>query len=79
MNPGLFLITRNTFYLHLQVFLFLALIKSENRKTFLLVASTIQNPKTTLQLPLHLAFTFALHLVYLLHSLHITFSYYHCI
>jgi hypothetical protein len=48
MNPDPLLIIRNTFTMLARVLLILALIKSENTKTYLLSCIYNQNPKTTL-------------------------------
>ena len=67
MNPGLILIIRNTFPLHLSYFLFAALFQSENRKIFIYLICT-QNPKTNKPLPLLLSLLYLSSLLY--------FSYY---
>ena len=48
MNPGPFLITRNTFSTTFKHLLHSAILKSENTKTLLLLAFTYKNPKNTI-------------------------------
>ena len=48
MNPGPFLIIRNTFPTTFKHLLHSAILKSENTKTLLLLAFTYKNPKNTI-------------------------------
>ena len=61
MNPGPFLIIRNTFYLLILAFTFSALIKSENTKNIFTSCNYNQNPKTLYLL----ALVYIIALVYL--------------